>query len=98
MSKTKKATEEMLAAFQPRAMVYRGICLNLDTVTLPGVYITSADTVCENPPTSMGTYWKYAMVEVFSRNNAIFERIMGQTGMVYRYILNGEAKPWVVIA
>ena len=56
MSKTKKATEEMLAAFQPRAMVYRGICLNLDTVTLPGVYITSTDTVCENPPPNMGIY------------------------------------------
>lgn len=81
---TKELTNFLLKEKMEDAMVIRGMVSDLDSLVKPGIYSTTPETACANPPDSLSFYWKYAAVEVFVRNSRVFQRLTCMAGCVMR--------------
>ena len=79
MSETKKLTNAILKEKMVDAMVDRGLCLNLDALLPPGIYLTNANTTGTFPP-RMGDMVKYAVVEVMVRYTTVLQRVTNVYG------------------
>lgn len=96
--KTKQLTNGLLKEKMTDAMVERGYVPSLDVFLPNGIYLTYADTTCADPPTNMGIYWKYGVVEAIVRYSVCFQRLTSDLGVAMRTVnQDGTTSAWMNI-
>lgn len=81
MSEAQVLTNDVLKAEMTDAMVFRGICMDLDSTTTPGIWQTIASTQGTLPPV-MKTLALYAILEVMCRAGWVFQRLTSEDQQV----------------
>lgn len=95
MSEAIVLTNDYMKGVMTDGLVDRGVCVNLDSDMMPGVYTTIEETK-GTMPTKMGSFAKYAKLVVYpKRYSTIFQMLISENAMMaFRTMHNGSWLPW----